>query len=461
MPEIFHDHGVFLRQYFWNHQEVFMNAFLQPMSYRQFLKYITPSILTMIFLSFYTTIDGFFVSRYAGSDALAGINIVIPVTCMIFGTAVMLATGAGAMIGEYMGRNQQKKASEIFSFLSCALLIFSALFSAAGIMWLRPIAFLLGASERLMEHVLPYGFVVFAGTIPMAFKLFFEYLVRTDGSPQTALYMSVAGLILNVILDYVFVGVLRWGTFGAAVGTVCSISVSAAMGLYYFLKKSRIRFTIPKASAQILWKACVNGSSEMLTELSTGITTFLFNLIIMQKSGEDGVAAVTILMYIYYFFIAFYMGITVASAPVVSYNLGAFNPGKIRETLKYSFLTIGITAAMIMGILLAGGNGIIHLFTDSSHVYELTAEALRYFRPVFLFIGVNVFLSGYFTALGDGVTSAVISSLRSLIFVVIFILILPPFLGIRGIWLTMPLAESLTIVVSAFLYNKKGRPEKI
>lgn len=254
----------------------------------------------MIFLSFYTTIDGFFVSRYAGSDALAGINIVIPVTCMIFGTAVMLATGAGAMIGEYMGRNQQKKANEIFSFLSCALLIFSALFSAAGIMWLRPIAFLLGASERLMEHVLPYGFVVFAGTIPMAFKLFFEYLVRTDGSPQTALYMSVAGLILNVVLDYVFVGVLRWGTFGAAVGTVCSISVSAAMGLYYFLKKSRIRFTIPKASAQILWKAYVNGSSEMLTELSTGITTFLFNLIIMQKSGEDGVAAVTILMYIYY-----------------------------------------------------------------------------------------------------------------------------------------------------------------
>lgn len=427
------------------------------MSYRQFLKYLFPSILTMVFLSFYTTIDGYFVSRYAGSDALAGINIVIPITCVIFGTAVMLATGAGAIIGEHMGRSEQKKANEIFSATALCLLIFSILFSAAGIVFLRPVAVFLGTSERLMPHVLPYAFVVFAGTIPMAFKLFFEYLVRTDGMPQMGFYMSVIGLICNIIFDYFFVAVLGLGTFGAAIGTVLSITISAVIGLVYFIRRSTIRFCRPRFDAHILWKSCMNGSSEMLTELSTGITTFLFNIIIIQKFGEEGVAAVTIIMYIYYFFIAFYMGIAVAAAPVVSYNLGAENRAKIRETVKYSFMTIGLTAAMIMVLLLVGGDFIIGLFAESGHVFELTVTALKYFSPVFLFIGVNVFLSGYFTALGDGLTSAVISVLRSLVFVVLFIFILPSLVGVNGVWMTMPLAEISTILISLVLYNKKGK----
>ncbi len=434
-----------------------MNIFTKPLTYRQFLKYLLPSILTMVFLSFYTTIDGFFVSRYADSDALAGINIVIPITCLVFGTSVMLATGAGAIIGEHMGRNEQKKANEIFSMISLVLLTFSIVFSVVGILFLKPIATLLGASERLMPHVLPYAFVVFAGTIPMAFKLFFEYLVRTDGKPEVGLKMSIVGLILNVILDYIFVGVFRLGTFGAALGTVFSIGTSAVIGLVYFLKHSNIRFCKAKMDFRILWKSCSNGSSEMLTELSTGITTLLFNLIILQKFGEDGVAAVTIIMYIYYFFIAFYMGIAVATAPVVSYNLGANNKAKIKETLKYSFITIGLTAIMIMAILFVGGEFIIGLFTNNDHVFALTVNALLYFSPVFLFIGVNVFLSGYFTALGDGFTSAVISTLRSLLFVIVFIFALPPLVDVNGVWMTMPLAEICTIVISLFLYNKKGK----
>lgn len=434
-----------------------MNIFSKPMSYRQFLKYLVPSILTMVFLSFYTTIDGFFVSRYAGSDALAGINIVIPITCIIFGTAVMLATGAGAIIGEHMGKKEQQKANEIFSTISLCLLIFSVVFSVAGIVFLKPIAMLLGTSERLMPHVLPYAFVVFAGTIPMAFKLFFEYLVRSDGAPQMGLYMSIVGLICNVLFDYYFVAVLGLGTCGAAIGTVLSISISTVIGLIYFLRHSTIRFCKPKFTASVLWKSCTNGSSEMLTELSTGITTFLFNIIIMQKFGEDGVAAVTIIMYIYYFFIAFYMGIAVATAPIISYNLGADNKAKIRETVKYSFITIGVTAIMIMAVLFVGGDFIIGLFTQSGHVFDLTATALTYFSPVFLFIGVNVFLSGYFTALGDGLTSALISSLRSLIFVIVFIFTLPSLVGVNGVWMTMPLAEISTILISFTLFHKKGK----
>lgn len=430
--------------------------FEQPMNYRQYLRYLVPSVLTMIFLSFYTTIDGFFVSRYAGSDALAGINIVIPITCIIFGVAVMLATGSGAIIGERLGKKKVKEAGEIFSFMSVVLTVFSLLFTVLGLMFLEPIAVLLGSSRRLMEHVVPYAFVVFLGTFPMVFKLFFEYLVRSDGNSKVGLAMSVAGLVLNVIFDYLFVGVWGMGTLGAALGTVFSITVSALIGLVYFLKYGHIKFRVPKFDWKVLLKSCTNGSSEMLTELSTGITTLLFNLMIMKYFGEDGVAAVTIIMYIYYFFISFYMGVAVATAPVVSYNLGSRNYPKIRETLKYSFVTIGISSILIVSLSLLGGRQIIGLFVENGRVFDITWEGLALFSLVFLFIGGNVFLSGYFTALGNGVTSAVISSLRSLFFVIVFILTLPPFMGVAGIWLTMPLSEAVTVLIAFWLYRRQG-----
>ena len=428
------------------------------MSYGQYLKSLLPSVLTMIFLSFYTTIDGFFVSRYAGSDALAGINIVIPITCVTFGVAVMLATGAGAIIGEHLGRGEMEQANRIFSFMCLVLLAFSVAFTALGVAFLRPIAVLLGSSERLMPHVLPYALVVFLGTVPMAFKLFFEYLVRSDGNSKVGLAMSVVGLVLNVGLDYLFVGVYGLGTLGAAWGTTLSITASALIGLVYFLRFGNIRFARPKADAKVLLKSCTNGSSEMFTEFSTGITTLLFNLMVMKYSGEDGVAAVTIIMYIYYFFISFYMGIAVAVAPVVSYNVGAQNPAKIREMLRYSFRTIAVTAALILAASLLGGQAIIHLFVQSGNVFDITWQALRLFSPVFVFIGFNVFLSGYFTALGNGLTSAVISLLRSLVLVVVFIAVLPLLLEENGIWLTMPFSEAATVLVAVQLYRMQGRP---
>ena len=428
------------------------------MSYGQYLKSLLPSVLTMIFLSFYTTIDGFFVSRYAGSDALAGINIVIPITCVTFGVAVMLATGAGAIIGEHLGRGEMEQANRIFSFMCLVLLAFSVAFTALGVAFLRPIAVLLGSSERLMPHVLPYALVVFLGTVPMAFKLFFEYLVRSDGNSKVGLAMSVAGLVLNVGLDYLFVGVFGLGTLGAAWGTTLSITASALIGLVYFLRFGNIRFARPKADAKVLLKSCTNGSSEMFTEFSTGITTLLFNLMVMKYFGEDGVAAVTIIMYIYYFFISFYMGIAVAVAPVVSYNVGAQNPAKIREMLRYSFRTIAVTAALILAASLLGGQAIIHLFVQSGNVFDITWQALRLFSPVFVFIGFNVFLSGYFTAMGNGLTSAVISLLRSLVLVVVFIAVLPLLLEENGIWLTMPFSEAATVLVAVQLYRMQGRP---
>lgn len=437
-----------------------MKCFETKMTYFQFLRYLVPSILTMIFLSFYTTIDGFFVSKYAGSDALAGINIVIPITCIIFGVSVMLATGAGAIIGEKLGQKKEQEANEIFSFISIVLLVFSIIFTFVGIIFLKEICIFLGSSTRLLKHVLPYAFVIFLGTIPMSFKLFFEYLVRTDGRSNIGMLMSLTGLILNVVLDYIFVALFDMGTLGAAWGTFLSITVSMLIGFGYFLKCSHIKFCKPRLNWTVLFKSCTNGSSEMLTEMSTGITTFLFNLIIMKYFGEDGIAAVTIIMYIYYFFISFYMGIAVAIAPVVSYNVGSRNHTKIKETTRYSFITIALSSVLILAVSLLCGKQIIHLFVDGGNVFTLTWDGLKLFSPVFLFIGLNVFLSGYFTALGNGVISALISSLRSLILVVVFILTLPNIIGVSGVWITMPLAEATTIFIAIYLYQTYGKELK-
>ena len=437
-----------------------MKCFETKMTYFQFLRYLVPSVLTMIFLSFYTTIDGFFVSKYAGSDALAGINIVIPITCIIFGVSVMLATGAGAIIGEKLGQKKEQEANEIFSFISIVLLVFSIIFTFVGIIFLKEICIFLGSSTRLLEHVLPYAFVIFLGTIPMSFKLFFEYLVRTDGRPNIGMLMSLTGLILNVVLDYIFVALFDMGTLGAAWGTFLSITVSMLIGLGYFLKYSHIKFCKPRLNWTVLFKSCTNGSSEMLTEMSTGITTFLFNLIIMKFFGEDGIAAVTIIMYIYYFFISFYMGIAVATAPIVSYNAGSRNHKKIKETTRYSFITIALSSVLILAVSLLCGKQIIHLFVDGGNVFTLTWDGLKLFSPVFLFIGLNVFLSGFFTALGNGFISALISSLRSLILVVVFILILPNIIGVSGVWITMPLAEATTIFIAIYLYQTYGKELK-
>lgn len=437
-----------------------MKCFETKMTYFQFLRYLVPSILTMIFLSFYTTIDGFFVSKYAGSDALAGINIVIPITCIIFGVSVMLATGAGAIIGEKLGQKKEQEANEIFSFISIVLLVFSIIFTFVGIIFLKEFCIFLGSSTRLLKHVLPYAFVIFLGTIPMSFKLFFEYLVRTDGRPNIGMLMSLTGLILNVVLDYIFVALFDMGTLGAAWGTFLSITVSMLIGFGYFLKCSHIKFCKPRLNWTVLFKSCTNGSSEMLTEMSTGITTFLFNLIIMKFFGEDGIAAVTIIMYIYYFFISFYMGIAVAIAPVVSYNVGSRDHTKIKETTRYSFITIALSSVLILAVSLLCGKQIIHLFVDGGNVFTLTWDGLKLFSPVFLFIGLNVFLSGYFTALGNGVISALISSLRSLILVVVFILTLPNIIGVSGVWITMPLAEATTIFIAIYLYQTYGKELK-
>ena len=432
--------------------------FSKKQNYVQFIKYVTPSIATMIFLSFYTTIDGFFVSRFVNSNALASINIVIPLTCIVFGIAVMLATGSGALVGIKLGEKNEDDANGLFSFISLTLLGIGIVLTLVFLLFLKPILIMLGATDQLLPYAIPYGFVTVLMTIPMMFKLYFEYYARVDGSPKIALLMSSLGLVLNIVFNSIFMIVFDLGILGAALGTFVAISISGSIGLAYFLSnKSNLRFTKPGINIKELFHSCYNGSSEMFTELSTGITTFLFNKSILVFYGEDGVAALSIIIYIYYFFIAVYFGVTVGVTPIISYNFGAKNLEKIKESLQHSFRTIGVSSVLIFLFSISCGKYIIGLFTQDTFVYNIASDGIKLFSYGFLIIGNNVFMSGYFTSIGNVTISATISILRSLVFVCATIIILPYFIGVNGIWLAVPIAELLTVFFSVLFYLKKFR----
>lgn len=432
--------------------------FSKKQTYPQFVKYVMPSIITMIFLSFYTTIDGFFVSRFVDSNALAAINIVIPITCVFFGISVMLANGSGALVGIKLGEKEEDQANSLFSFVTLVLLIISIVLTILFLVFLKPILIMLGSTEVLLPYTMTYGFVTVLMIVPMMFKLYFEYYARVDGNPKLSLLMSTVGLGLNVVFDYLFIVVFKLGILGAGLGTFLSITISALVGLVYFISdKSHLKFTKPDVDFKKLLYSCYNGSSEMFTEFSTGITTFLFNKAILIFHGENGVAAMSIVTYMYYFFTAVYFGISNGIAPVISFNFGAKNLDKIKESLRYSFISIGISSVLIFLISMFGGKYIILGFTSDVDVYNIAFFGIKLFSFCFLLIGVNIFMSGYFTAIGNGSISAIISILHTLIFLCIAIVTLPRFLGVAGIWLSTPAAEFATIFFSIAFYMKIGR----
>ena len=437
--------------------------FTRPQSYGAFLVYIFPSMVTMIFLSFYTTIDGFFASRFIDKEALAAINIVLPITCVYFGLAVMLATGASAVISMKLGEGRDKEANSFFSFTLQVLIGVALLLTAGGVLFLKPILRALGSTEILMPYTIPYGLVSILFILPMMLKLFLEYFVRVDDAPGVALAMSATGLIGNVVLDALFIIVFDMGILGAALGTAVSITISAAIGMIYFFRYSkRLKLGTPQANWRLLGYCCYNGSSEMFTEFSTGIATFLFNLAVLKIYGEAGVSAYSLITYAYYFFIAFYFGVSVGAAPVISYNYGAGNGKKMREYFLYSAFTI-IWASFTIFLICYFGNGLfVHLFSKEAEVIAIATPALRLFSYGFLFMGLNVFAGSLFTAVCNGKISAILSLLRSLVFVVVGIYLLPrTALGISGIWLTVPFAEFCTMVITlwyCYRYRKTYYP---
>lgn len=434
--------------------------FTKKFTFTQFLKFVAPAVISMIFISLYTIIDGIFVSTLVGSDALASINIILPIINIIFGVAIMMGTGGSAIVAIKLGKKKYAEANDSFSLIFVAALVMGVALATITLVFFDKICMFLGATENLLPYCVSYGKIIALFTPIFILKSMLEFFVRTDGDFNFSLFLSIIGGVINIGLDYVFIVTFNMGIAGAALATGLGVLVSMILGFWYFTsKKSTLKFIKPKFDFKILSETMVNGSSEMVTELSTGVTTLIFNILVLKYAGEDGVAALTIILYAHFLLVSTYLGFASGIAPLISYNYGCKNVSKLKETFKYSKIFILVSSIIIFISSMVFAPYIVRIFVSpESNVFLLALSGLKLFSIAFLFVGVNIFASGLFTAFSNGKISAVISFARTFLFIFIGVLILPTAFDLNGVWLTVPFAELATVVLSlVFIKKYKSR----
>lgn len=418
------------------------------------LKFAFPSIIMMLFMSLYTIVDGIFISRFLGSNALSSLNIVFPVINVVIAIATMLGTGGNAIISKYLGEGRDRDARECLTQFTVIGLAISLLLLVLTQIFLTPLCRALGSTDVLLADCRAYLSVslMFASAC-MLQTLFQSYLV-TAGMPALGLFLTIGAGILNAVLDYVLILVFPMGIAGAAIATGIGQSVPAVAGLFYFLlSRKGLYFTRFRLHPKELFMACYNGSSEMVTQLSNAVITFLFNLIMLELAGENGVAAITILLYGQFLFNGFYLGFSIGISPIVGFQYGAGNRKQLRSIYRTSFLFVLASSVALTAIAVISSTPLVSVFTRDPETFALADAGFRIFAFNFLFSGFNIASSGFFTALSNGRVSAIISFLRTLVFIVLSLLILPRFFRITGAWLAIPVAEFLTLVLALRLHR--------
>ncbi|WP_084362047.1 MATE family efflux transporter [Robertmurraya korlensis] len=429
---------------------------------KSLLAYATPTIGVMIFASIYTMVDGVFLARYVNSTALSAVNIFMPFYALIFAVALMLGTGGSAIIAKKIGENKYKEANRNFTFIVLCGIVIGFLIMIFGLLFIRPLLTLLGAgtSDQLFDYTILYAQTILTIAPLLIIQAMFETFFVTAGKPNFNLVITIIGGSVNIVLDYVFIVKMNMGIEGAAIATAIGIAIPALVGIVYFLlaKKDQLHFAIPKIEWKVLLNSCLNGSSEMVTNLSSSVVTFVFNLLMLKYIGVEGVAAVTIMLYLMFFLTPIFMGFSVGIAPIISYNYGSQNTNQLKRIFLNSILFIGISSIVVFGgSLLLGPLLIQFMVEEGSNVYNIVMGGFRIFCFAYLFMGLNIFASMLFTALSNGKISALISLLRTLVFVLIALLVLPIVMGVPGIWVAIPIAEFLSIIVCAiFIVRKRG-----
>ncbi len=433
-----------------------MDIFSRRLTGRSFLKIITPTTVSMLFISFYTVVDGLFVGRFVGENALAAVNIAFPVLSVIFGFSVMLGSGGSAIVGALLGRQKIKEAKENFALIVAAGIFTGLVLSLLFISFIKPIVILLGASDALYRDCYDYVFIIALAAPFIILNDILEIFMRTDGSAGISLGLAVFGGILNIILDYILIVQYGLGIAGAAWGTAISFIVPSFFATFYFAKKSRIlRFVKPVFNLPVLLKTCSNGLAEMVTRFSTAFTTFLFNIMTMKYLGEAGVAAISVILYAQFLMISVYLGFSFGCAPLISYNYGARDKEQLRKTMRYSGNFLLVSSAIIFVFSMLGAPYIVAAFVGrGTEVFAIATGGMRIYSFCFLFIGFNIFTSAMFTAFSNGRVSAAISLMHSVVFLFAGITLLPLLFGVDGIWLAMPAAEAATLGLSWYCVKK-------
>lgn len=430
-------------------------------TYRKLLNFVLPSIVMMVFTSIYGVVDGLFVSNYAGKTAFAAINLVMPFIMVLGGMGFMIGTGGTALVAKVLGEGEKEEANRYFSMMVLVTLLLGVALSVVGVIFMRPVSRLLGATEAMMDDCVLYGRIVIAFTFTFMLQNVFQSFLIVAEKPKLGLAVTVAAGVTNMVLDALFVGGFGWGIAGAAVATGLSQCVGGILPLIYFLRPNNSLLRLRKTRLELrpILKACGNGSSELMSNISSSFVSMLYNFQLLRFAGEDGVSAYGVLMYVQFIFVAIYVGYAVGSAPIVGFHYGAKNHNELKNLLRKSTLLMASSGVVltILAMALAGPLAKIFVGYDQG-LYDLTRHAFRVFAYSFLLAGFNIFASSFFTALNNGVVSAAISFLRTLIFQTASVLLLPLVLGVDGVWWAIFAAEVFASLISvAFLFAKRER----
>ena len=430
-------------------------------SYSKLLRFTLPSIVMMVFTSIYGVVDGLFVSNFVGKTAFASVNLVMPFVMILGGMGFMLGTGGTALVSKILGEGDPDSANRTFSMMVLFTLALGAVLSAAGIVFMRPVSRFLGATDAMMDDCVLYGRIVTGFTFAFMLQNVFQSFFIAAEKPKLGLKVTVAAGLTNMVLDALFIAVFKWGVAGAAIATGLSQCVGGVLPLVYFLRpnSSLLRLSPTRLRLRPILAACGNGSSELMSNISSSLVGMLYNLQLMRLAGEDGVSAYGVLMYVQFIFISIYIGYSIGCAPVVSYHYGAQNHGELKNLLGKSVLLMGITGVALTALAMALADPLARLFVGyDAELFALTSHAFRLFAWSFLLAGFNIFTSGFFTSLNNGGVSAAISFLRTLVFQAGSVILLPMLLGVDGIWWAITAAEIFAFLISCtFLLAKRNK----
>ncbi len=430
-------------------------------TYKKLFRFCISPIMMMIFTSIYGVVDGLFVSNYVGKTSFAAINLVMPFLMILGGIGFMVGAGGSALVAKTIGEGEKEEADRYFTMMILFTTMLGVILSVVGIFFMRPIAILLHATEAMLDDCVVYGRMVLFFNTAFMLQSTFQTFLTTAEKPKLGLVFTVAAGVTNMALDALFIAVFKWGVAGAALATGISQCVGGILPLIYFLcpNGSLLRLTKTRLEADVLLKACANGSSELMSNISTSLVSIVYNFQLLKYAGENGVAAYGVLMYVQFIFIAVFVGYTIGTAPVISYNYGAGNNDELKNMLRKSLILTSVTGIIMLCLAQVLACPLAKIFVGYDEVlFDMTTHAFKLFAFSFVVAGVNIFASSFFTALNNGGISAFISFLRTLVFQVLSVVILPLVFGLDGIWWAITVAEALALVLSlSFLFAKRKR----
>lgn len=429
-------------------------------TYGRLLRFVLSPVLMMMFTSLYSIVDGFFVSNFVGKTPFAAVNLIMPVAMALGTVGFMIGTGGSALVSMTLGQGKKELANQYFSLLVYTSAGFSLFLSILGFLFTPQISAALGAEGELLDNCILYGRILFLSTMPFVLQNVFNSFFVTAEKPELSLKISVSAGCTNIVLDFLFIAVFHWGIAGAAIATGMGQIVGGLIPLLYFSRKndSLLRLTKTKFTGSILVKTCINGSSEMVSNLSASIVNILYNFQLMHIAGENGVAAYGIIMYVNFIFMAVYLGYSIGSSPIVSYHYGAGNENELQNLFRKGWILMGGGGILLTLLAELLNQPLVKIFAGyDAELSALTSHGFRLYAFAFLLMGINIWGSAFFTALNNGAVSAAISFLRSLIFQIAAVFLLPLILGIDGIWLAIVAAELMAVLLTVCFFAAKRK----